>query len=227
MPEFPCLPWASAFSIPFDRQACAIIVSKYRGRIVMSGWKIRTVDPENDAEACLAIYRPYVEHTAITFEYTVPSVEEFRSRMEHTLERYPYLVIERDGKIGGYAYVSPFKEREAYDYAVETSIYLDASYRHQGLGKMMYSALESILKEMGVCNVNACIGVPPEGKNLPFLDNNSMDFHRHLGYQMVGRFHSCGYKFSTWIDMVWMEKMIQDHPSSPAPLRPYSKVRKD
>ena len=134
----------------------------------MQEWKVRVCRPLTDAEPCLEIYRPYVEQTAITFEYTVPSVTEFQHRMEHTLKRYPYLVIEKDGKIGGYAYASPFKERAAYAYSVELSIYLDMSLRHQGLGKQLYICLEDVLKLMGVCNVNACIGVPREGEELPF-----------------------------------------------------------
>lgn len=84
--------------------------------------KIRTVT-ENDAEQLLEIYAPYVEKTAITFEYEVPSVEEFKSRIKRTLKKYPYFVTESDGKIVGYAYDGEFKERAAYDWAVETSIY--------------------------------------------------------------------------------------------------------
>lgn len=188
-------------------------------------WKIRTADPEKDAAALVEIYRPYVEKTAITFEYTTPTVDEFRGRMQHTLERYPYLVLEKDGAIGGYAYVSAFVGREAYDHSVETSIYLDRNLRHQGLGRKLYTALENVLKEMHILNLNACIGVPREGDTLTFLDNNSMDFHAHMGYRLTGRFHSCGYKFNTWLDMVWMEKMLQDHPQQPLPMLPYHEVR--
>ena len=74
----------------------------------------------SDAQALLNIYAPYVEHTAITFEYDVPSVEEFASRIKHTLQKYPYLIAERNGKLLGYAYAGPFHERPAYDWAVET-----------------------------------------------------------------------------------------------------------
>ena len=97
---------------------------------------------ENDAEALLKIYAPYVEHTAITFEYEVPSVEEFRSRIRHTLEKYPYLVAEEDGELLGYAYVGPFHDRPAYDWAVETSIYVDERNIHKGVGGKLHDALE-------------------------------------------------------------------------------------
>lgn len=187
---------------------------------------IRTADPDRDAPELVDIYRPYVEKTAITFEYTAPTVAEFRQRMKKTLEMYPYLVAESDGKIAGYAYVSPLVGREAYSHSVETSIYLAPQSRHQGIGRKLYTALEDVLKSMHVYNLNACIGVPEIGTTLPFLDNNSMDFHAHMGYRMVGRFHRCGYKFQTWLDMVWMEKIIGEHPDSPEPLLPYAAVRK-
>ena len=87
----------------------------------------------DDAEELLEIYAPYVRETAITFEYEVPSPEEFRERIAHTLEKYPYLVAEHDGKIAGYAYVSPFKERAAYAWAVETSIYVDQNCKRMGI----------------------------------------------------------------------------------------------
>lgn len=89
--------------------------------------KVRSASLD-DAEAVLKIYAPYVEQTAITFEYEVPTPEEFRKRMERVMERYPYLVAEEDGELLGYAYVSPFKERPAYDWAVETSIYGYSGY---------------------------------------------------------------------------------------------------
>ena len=95
-----------------------------------------------DAEALLAIYAPYVRDTAITFEYRVPSLEEFRRRIEATLEKYPYLALEDGGEILGYAYAAPFKERAAYDWAVETTIYLRPDARGKGCGRTLYEALE-------------------------------------------------------------------------------------
>lgn len=193
----------------------------------MEALVIRTADPAKDAARLVEIYRPYVEKTAITFEYTTPSVEEFQGRMENTLNncRYPYLVAVLGERIVGYAYVSPFVGREAYARSVETSIYLDEHIRHQGIGGKLYAALENVLREMHIINLNACIGVPLEDTTEPFLDTNSMDFHAHLGYRLVGRFHSCGYKFDTWLDMVWMEKMLSEHPEKPAPVLSYDEVR--
>ena len=164
---------------------------------------------EEDAEKILAIYAKYIEHTAITFEYDVPSVEEFRGRIRNTLKRFPYLAAEKDGKIVGYAYVSPFKVRAAYDWAVETSIYVDMEQKRGGIGRMLYEELERILKKQGILNVNACIAYPQVEDE--YLTKDSVKFHEKLGYHMVGTFHQCGYKFNRWYDMVWMEKFIGEH----------------
>ena len=173
---------------------------------------------EKDASALLEIYRPYVEQTAITFEYDVPTVEEFARRIRHTLERYPYLVAEENGAVIGYAYVSPFKERAAYDWAVETSIYVKMGLSGKGYGKQLYDALERLLKAQNILNLNACIAYTEHED--AHLDNNSTHFHEHLGYKLVGSFHQCGYKFGTWYDMIWMEKMLGDHTDAPAPVLP-------
>ncbi len=167
------------------------------------------VASENDAEAILAIYAPYVIKTAITFEYEVPTLEEFRGRIHHTLQKYPYLVAEQDGKILGYAYVGPFHARAAYDWAVETSIYVDENLKHSGVGGRLNRVLEAVLKAMGILNMEACIGVPEVEDE--HLTRNSEEYHAHIGYRLVGEFYKCGYKFGRWYNMVWMEKMIGEH----------------
>ena len=176
-----------------------------------------------DAEKLLAIYAPYVENTAITFEYEVPSIEEFRERIEHTLSRYPYLVAERGGEILGYAYASAFKERAAYAWAVETSIYIRTDAKHLGLGKLLYNALEGALRLQNITNVNACIAHPTVPDE--YLTLNSEQFHEHLGYSFVGRFTGCAYKFGHWYDMVWMEKLIAPHDASPLPVTAAAALR--
>ena len=154
------------------------------------------VAKEEDAEELLKIYAPYVEKTAITFEYEVPSKEEFIGRIRHILTKYPYLVLEENGELLGYAYAGAFNERSAYDWAVETTIYIREDQKKRGLGKKMYTALEQVLKKQNITNLNACIGVPEAPDE--HLDCNSMDFHHHLGYRLVGEFYQCGYKFDTW-----------------------------
>ena len=173
---------------------------------------------ESDAEELLKIYAPYVMDTAITFEYDVPSVTEFASRMKNTLKKYPYLVALEENRIVGYAYASEFKKRAAYDWAVETTIYLSQDCRRKGYGKLLYLALENMLKRQNVLNLNACIAYASTED--AHLSNASMEFHQHLGYAKVAHFTKCGYKFDTWYDMIWMEKLIGEHLDKPAPFIP-------
>ncbi len=163
----------------------------------------------DDAEKLLEIYAHYVNNTAVSYEYEVPCEEEFRHRIVTTLEKYPYLVLERDGEIIGYSYAGPFKNREAYRYSVETTIYLKNGLQKKGYGRLLLSALEKELKAGGFTNANACIAfTEPDDE---YLNRNSMEFHSHMGYSLVGRFHKCAYKFGRWYDMIWMEKHIGEH----------------
>ena len=172
---------------------------------------------ESDAGQLLKIYAPYVRNTAITFEYEVPALEEFRGRIRNTLRSYPYLVAEADGHIAGYAYAGPFKERKAYDWACETTIYLREDMKGRGLGRILYAALEEALSQQGIINACACIGVP-DGEPDQYLDFNSRDFHQYMGYRLVGEFRRCGYKFGRWYNMIWMEKHLSGHPDIPEPV---------
>ena len=174
----------------------------------MNNIKIRVAKIE-DAPQLLNIYKPYVEKTAITFEYEVPGLDEFKRRIEKTLKKYPYLVAEDNGEILGYAYAGPFVGRAAYDWGVETTIYLKEDKNKLGLGRKLYEALEKILQAQNILNMNACIGYPEEEDE--YLNKNSVEFHSHMGFTMVGEFHKCGYKFGRWYNMVWMEKMIGEH----------------
>lgn len=178
--------------------------------------KIRIAEPE-DAEALLKIYAPYIKQTAITFEYEVPSVEEFRCRIEQILKKYPYLVAEQDGELVGYAYAGTFNERAASDRSVETAIYVREDVRKDGIGRRLYEAIESILSRQHILNLNACIAYTEEED--PYLTKNSVQFHEHMGYHFVGRFHKCGYKFGRWYDLVWMEKHIGEHTDKPKAVR--------
>lgn len=179
---------------------------------------IRPASPE-DAPALLDIYAPYVRETAITFEYDVPSPEEFRERIRGTLERYPYLAAEAGGELLGYAYAGPFHPRAAYGWTAEASIYLRRDRRGLGLGRRLYGALEDLCRAQGVLNLNACVACPE--KEDAYLTWNSVEFHAHLGFRSIGMFRQCGYKFGTWYNMTWMEKHLGDHPARPAPVVPF------
>lgn len=177
---------------------------------------IRPVTP-GDAAALAAIYAPYVERTAITFEYESPTAEEFARRITYTLAHYPYLAAERDGVLLGYAYAGPFGSRTAYDWTAELSVYLRMDCRGGGIGSLLYHALEEELKQRGFCSAEACIAyIDPEDEH---LTQGSVRFHEKLGYRMVGRFDKCAYKFGRWYDMVWMEKHLSPHEAGPWPIK--------
>ncbi|MDO4566542.1 MAG: GNAT family N-acetyltransferase [Oscillospiraceae bacterium] len=177
---------------------------------------IRLATPD-DAESLLSIYAPYVRNTAVSFEYEVPSFAEFRGRIERTLSKHPYLVAAIEREILGYAYTSDFVGRAAYGWSAETTIYLKEDKKRQGLGRLLYEALESISRARGLTNLYACVGFPETEDE--YLTLNSVRFHRRMGYTLVGEFHGCGRKFGRWYGMVWMEKIIGGHSAdTPPPL---------
>lgn len=162
-----------------------------------------------DAPRLLEIYSYYVDNTVITFEYEAPTLEEWKERMAGIMQKYPYLCVLQDGVIMGYAYAGPFHARAAYQWAAETAIYVDKDARKCGLGRRLYEALEDALKKMGILNLYACIGYPEVEDE--YLTKNSAQFHEHLGYELVGVFHNCGYKYHRWYHMIYMEKIIGEH----------------
>lgn len=178
--------------------------------------RIRSACPQ-DAGALLAIYRPYVEKTAVTFEYVPPSEAEFAARIESVLQKYPYLVLEDAEKIEGYAYAGPLKGRAAYDWSAETSIYVRTDAHGKGYGRVLYEALEAGLKAMGIRNLYACIAFTEQEDE--FLSQASPRFHQHMGFSRCGLFRRCAHKFGRWYDMIWMEKWIGGHEDTPPPVR--------
>jgi len=164
----------------------------------------------SDAKELLAIYEPYVLNTAISFEYEVPSIEEFESRIKDISSKFPYLkATNENGEIIGYAYATSFKSRKAYDWSVETTIYVKFDCKRSGVGRALYEELESRLRKMGILNMNACIASPKTSDS--HLTSDSENFHKKMGFTIVGTFHDSGYKFNTWYNMIWMEKMIGEH----------------
>ena len=160
-----------------------------------------------DAKRLLEIYGPYVKNTAISFEYEVPSIEEFENRIKTISSKYPYIkIIDDENKIVGYAYANSFKSREAYKYDVEVSIYLDSKQRGKGYGKALYEELEKRLKQMGIINVYACITMPMQKSK--YSTEASYHFHLRQGFELVGTFKHCGYKFNEWFNMIWMAKEL-------------------
>lgn len=185
------------------------IVNNEMTKLVIEDVKIE------DAKELLDIYAPYIEESAVSFEYEVPSVEEFENRIKDFKSNFPYIKAVKDGKILGYAYASRFHPREAYKRSVETTVYVASDGRRGGVGRALYDELERRLKAMGILNLNACIAMPTEemvsAGGDEYLTEDSYYFHKKMGFELVGRFHGSGYKFDRWYDMIWMEKLIGEH----------------
>ena len=179
---------------------------------------------ENDAKQLLEIYKPYVENTTITFEYELPSEEEFKKRIKNTIKEYPYIVceinknFENKKKIIGYAYAHKVWSRAAYQWDAELSVYTDENYAGNGLGKKLYKALIEILKLQNVVNVYGCVTYPNE---------NSDKLHEYFGFNKIGIFHNAGYKLGKWIGVTWFEKAILEHSDNPKPLKKVSEIDKN
>ena len=152
---------------------------------------------QSDIPAMLAIYAPYVENTTYTFEYTVPTEEEFLCRFLDITAQFPWLVWEEEGRILGYAYGSLPFSRAAYAWAGEVSIYLAPAAQGRGIGRKLYTALEKLMEYQGYRMLYAIITEENTG---------SLAFHKVLGYREAGVFSHCGLKFGRWLSVVWMEK---------------------
>ena len=184
----------------------------------MENFIIREATAE-DAAALLEIYAYYVRNTATTFEYEPPLISAFTERIAAARTRYPYLLLESGSEVCGFAFAHAFRERPAYDYAAEVTIYLRHDMRHQALGRALYAALEDELRRMGVRSLYACVAVPA-GEDM-HLSMDSPRFHETMGFRRCGEFRNCGMKFGKWYTMVWMEKIIGSFDEHPEPLIPY------
>ena len=159
-----------------------------------------------DIPRILEIYAPYIENTASSFEYTVPTLVEFTQRFENITAQFPWLVWEENGNILGYAYGSLPFERAAYQWCAEASIYLRPEAQGRGIGRKLYAALEEILKNQGYRKVYTIITTANEP---------SIAFHQAVGYRHTATMPDCGYKFGKWYGTVWMEKDLNTWDSPP------------
>lgn len=176
--------------------------------------RLRMATP-HDAPVLAAIYAPYVQNTAISFEYEPPTDEVFAGRIREVLEQFPYLAAVRGDEILGYAYAHPYGVRKAYSHSVELSVYIRRDCRGLGLGRMLYEAMEVLLKAQNVTNLYVLVaGVEVEDE---YLTHDSQKFHLAMGYEYVGKLHKAGYKFGHWYDMITMEKLIAPHPEHTQP----------
>ena len=154
---------------------------------------------QTDIPAILSIYGPYVQNTAISFEYSVPSLEEFTERFLGITARFPWLFWEENGQVLGYAYASLPFGRAAYRWVAASSIYLAPQAQGRGIGKKLYAALEDLLKTQGYRKTYAIITSDNPG---------SLRFHEKQGFRFLAEFPECGFKFSKLYGVIWMEKLL-------------------
>lgn len=167
----------------------------------------------SDAQVLLDIYRYYIEQTNITFEYTVPEISEWENRILDYKNQHPWLVAELNGKIAGYAYATVHRQRIAYSWCCESSVYLDSEFHGLGIAKILYDKLFEILRFQGYLNVYAILTSP---------NPKSERFHESFGFKDIGRFHKAGFKFDEWHDTRWMELHLAEHSVPPGNIIPYS-----
>ena len=174
---------------------------------------IRVARPQ-DGAALLSIYSQYIR-TPITFEFDLPSPEEFSRRVASTLEHYPYLVWQEGNALLGYAYAHPEREREAYQWNAELSIYLAPSATGRGIGRRLYAALMDLLVLQGVRTAYGVVTDPnPASEGL----------HQALGFRRAGVHRNTGYKDGAWYDVIWFEKALAPYDLAPAPVVPFPRL---
>ena len=178
---------------------------------------------EKDAAEILAIYAPYIENTAITFEYEVPSLESFEERIRGITAGFPYIAAVKDGRIIGYAYAKAYHERAAYARTVELSIYLQPGCKGRGTGRRLYNALAQALKLQGILNMVVSITDSADKDDI-HNTNDSISFHTRMGFSLIGTMNRCGYKFGKWYNVVYMEKFLGEHNDNPSPIKTFDQI---
>lgn len=161
---------------------------------------------EKDSERLLEIYSKYIRETVITFEYVIPDIETFKSRIRSISAKYPYLVCEDNGIIVGYAYASPHKEREAFKWCLDTSIYIDEAYHGKNIGRVLYDELIRLVKLQGIYKLYAVVCIPNE---------KSERFHKRMGFESVAVFNNVGFKLGEWRAIEYLELILNDNSDIP------------
>lgn len=164
---------------------------------------IRSADARRDAAACAAIYAPYVRDTAISFETAPPDPGEMRRRIVRIQRTHPWLVAEGPAGVSGFAYAAPHRERAAYRWAADVSVYVEARDHRHGVGRALYEALFDLLRSQHV--LIACAGI-----TLP--NPASVGIHEAMGFGLVGVYRRIGFKAGAWWDVGWWQLQLSEPP---------------
>lgn len=167
---------------------------------------VRRADPERDAAACAAIYAPYVSHGVASFEEVPPAADEMRRRIEAYLATHEWLVADDGGDVAGFAYACPNRERAAYRWAVDVSVYVSASHQRRGVGRALYEELLARLERRGFRTACAGITLPNEA---------SVALHEAFGFELVGVYRKIGFKFGAWHDVGWWQRPLGANGATP------------
>jgi L-amino acid N-acyltransferase YncA len=183
----------------------------------MATMRIRCVRPD-DAEGIAAIYAPFVINSAVSFEVQAPSPDEVAARITEIGATYPWLVVDDGDSIAGYAYASRHSTRAAYQWAADVTVYLDEGYHRRGIGKRLYRALFSLLRQQGFRSLYAGITLPNDG---------SIGLHRAMGMSEVGIYKNVGFKLGQWRDVIWFGISFEDDQPPMRPPTPFKTMPAD
>ena len=197
---------------------CLITFLNSEKRIKFVTMKCLRLATAADAPGILAIYAPFIEHTSLTFETEVPSIEAFAQRIETYLQNWPWLVCEINGKIAGYAYASRYRERVAYQWSVESSVYVHDDFAGTGAAKALYESLFEILQRQGFRNVYAVINLP---------NDRSVAFHEKCGFRYFATYEQVGYKLGKWKNVGWWRLILNEFGDEPEAPVPFSTLDKE
>ena len=171
---------------------------------------------ESDGDAVSAIYRPWVENTAVSFELEAPSAEEMARRIRVSSSYAPWLICEGTGGVWGYAYASRHRDRAAYQWSVDVAVYVHEQRRRNGVGRALYRSLFTLLRLQGFIAAHAGITLPNPA---------SIGLHESLGFERIATYPAVGFKLGSWHDVGWWQLRLRETPRDPPPPLPVEQAR--
>ncbi|MCY4464783.1 MAG: GNAT family N-acetyltransferase [Chloroflexi bacterium] len=173
---------------------------------------------QTDAAAIRDIYAPIVQNTHISFEQVVPTADEIAARVQNTLAQYPWLVCELDARLAGYAYASAFRSRPAYQWTIETTVYVHGDFQRRGIARALYTSLLALLRAQGFVTAVGVIALPNPA---------SIRAHEAVGFYKIGVFRNVGHKAGEWRDTGWWQLDMRPAPAAPEPPLPLSALAQE